>query len=126
MSAGKHALLEKPSTANARQARALVDAASAKGVVLLEAFHYRFHPAIRRAVEIVQSGELGVVQRIECCALVLDVLPHDNIQFDYSLHIARCFNLHHIVLLPYLEHEAATCKRGWCRSSDCTMVQLRT
>src|SRR5690349_9212295 len=93
MSAGKHVLLEKPSTANARQARALVDAASVKGVVLLEAFHYRFHPAIRRAVEIVQSGELGEVQRIECCALVSDVLPHDNIRFGYSLAGGACMDI---------------------------------
>ena len=53
LSAGKHVLVEKPFTSNAKEAKALVDqAADPKSVdkygrklVLLEAFHWRFHPA---------------------------------------------------------------------------------
>ncbi|KAE8155313.1 NAD(P)-binding protein [Aspergillus avenaceus] len=46
--AGKHVLLEKPSCSNAEEARALFNHPLLKAAgapVLLEAFHYRFHPA---------------------------------------------------------------------------------
>jgi len=40
--AGKHVLLEKPSTNSAEETQKLFDIAKSKGVVLLEAFHYRY------------------------------------------------------------------------------------
>ncbi|KAJ5676135.1 dimeric dihydrodiol dehydrogenase [Penicillium macrosclerotiorum] len=46
--AGKHVLLEKPSCSNADEARSLFNhplVTAAGAPVLLEAFHYRFHPA---------------------------------------------------------------------------------
>ena len=34
------------------------------GVVVMEAFHYQYHPLTKRLVEIVRSGELGnITQR---------------------------------------------------------------
>jgi predicted dehydrogenase len=53
LSAGKHVLVEKPFTSNAEEARALVAQASdersvdkhGNKLVLLEAFHWQFHPA---------------------------------------------------------------------------------
>ncbi|KAF9967714.1 hypothetical protein BGZ70_008462 [Mortierella alpina] len=45
LEAGKHVLLEKPATSNATQAKELFALAKDKNLVLLEAFHYRFHPA---------------------------------------------------------------------------------
>ncbi len=59
LKAGKHVLLEKPATVNEEDARTLVEAARAAGKRLIEAFHYRWHPLFRRAMEIVQSGSLG-------------------------------------------------------------------
>ncbi|KAI0737096.1 NAD binding oxidoreductase [Daedaleopsis nitida] len=43
LDAGKHVLLEKPFTANAEEARSLVDFAKQKNLVLVEAFHWQFH-----------------------------------------------------------------------------------
>ncbi len=48
LAAGKHVLCEKPFTANAAEARA-VSAAIPAGVVVMEAFHYRYHPVFMRA-----------------------------------------------------------------------------
>ncbi len=59
LEAGKHVFLEKPATVNEADARALVEAANKAGKRLIEAFHYRWHPLFNRAVEIVQSGQLG-------------------------------------------------------------------
>jgi hypothetical protein len=41
LAAGKHVLLEKPSTVSSEETRKLFEIAKEKGVVLLEAFHYR-------------------------------------------------------------------------------------
>ena len=41
LAAGKHVLLEKPSADTAEETRRMVEFANQKGLVLLEAFHYR-------------------------------------------------------------------------------------
>jgi predicted dehydrogenase len=66
LEAGKHVLCEKPFTANADEARAVVAACNANpGVVVMEAFHYQYHPFAKRLVEITRSGELGNIERID-------------------------------------------------------------
>jgi len=66
LNAGKHVLCEKPFTANADEARHVAEADSAHpGLVVMEAFHYQYHPMARRLVEIVQSGELGNIAEID-------------------------------------------------------------
>lgn len=42
LAAGKHVLLEKPSTDTAEETEKLFAYAQSKGLVLLEAFHYRY------------------------------------------------------------------------------------
>jgi predicted dehydrogenase len=51
--AGKHVLCEKPFTANAAEAAEVAAAAGASGLVVMEAFGYRYHPLARRMVEVV-------------------------------------------------------------------------
>src|SRR5256885_15028547 len=46
--AGKHVLSEKPFASNAEEAVEVRDAAEAAGVVVLEGFHYLFHPVTQR------------------------------------------------------------------------------
>ncbi len=65
LEAGKHVLCEKPFAMNAGQAQRMVDVASASPGVLVEAFHHRFHPLHERILEIVASGRLGDIQRLE-------------------------------------------------------------
>jgi predicted dehydrogenase len=62
--AGKHILCEKPFAMNAAEAADAVSCAREKGVLLMEAFMYRFHPQWKRARQIVQSGELGAIHAI--------------------------------------------------------------
>lgn len=42
LAAGKHVLLEKPSANTAEETRKMFELADKKGLVLLEAFHYRY------------------------------------------------------------------------------------
>ena len=66
LDAGKHVLCEKPFTANADEARQVAEAGAAHpGQVVMEAFHYEYHPMTRRLVEIVQSGALGTIREID-------------------------------------------------------------
>ncbi|THG96182.1 hypothetical protein EW026_g5612 [Hermanssonia centrifuga] len=86
LDAGKHVLLEKPSADTAAETREMFELAEKKGLVLLEAFHYRFHPAVQRAKAILDSGELGAIKSVEATLTVpRGILKDDDIRFDYSL-----------------------------------------
>ncbi|MGY4711361.1 Gfo/Idh/MocA family protein [Mycolicibacterium sp. CBM1] len=65
LEAGKHVLCEKPFTANAEEAREIADLAAQSDRVVMEAFHYRYHPFADRVEQIIASGELGTLQRVE-------------------------------------------------------------
>lgn len=62
--AGKHILCEKPLTLNYPQAQAVIEAARANDVFLMEAFMYRCHPQTAKLVELIRSrviGDVGVI-----------------------------------------------------------------
>lgn len=65
LEAGKHVLCEKPFAMNTTEAEAMVAAAEKSGKRLIEAFHYRYHPAFERILEQVRSGEVGEVKSID-------------------------------------------------------------
>lgn len=84
LEAGKHVLCEKPLTSNAQEAQLVADVARRSGRVCMEAFHWRYHPLARRMLEVIASGELGTVRRIETFMCVPLPLPND-IRFDLAL-----------------------------------------
>ena len=84
VAAGKHVLCEKPFTANAAQARQVADAAEATGLVVMEAFHYRYHPVARRMAELVHGGDLGRIQRVET-AMCFPLPAFSDIRYDFGL-----------------------------------------
>lgn len=59
--AGKHVLCEKPIAANADEAQAMAEAAAQSGCILMEAFHYRYHPIMTHALDILAGGQLGEI-----------------------------------------------------------------
>lgn len=59
LSAGKHVLCEKPLACNAREAREMAARAKETGLLLMEAFMYRFHPRSRHIKQIVDQGNIG-------------------------------------------------------------------
>lgn len=64
LEAGKHVLCEKPFTANADEARAVAEVARGTDRVLMEAFHWRYHPLAARLIEIVGGGEIGELRHV--------------------------------------------------------------
>jgi predicted dehydrogenase len=101
--AGKHVLCEKPFTANAAEAHAVAAVAAASGKVCMEAFHWRHHPFADRVVEILASGELGAVTRVETFMCIPLPVPGDiRYRLDlaggatmdvgaYAIHMLRTF-----------------------------------
>jgi predicted dehydrogenase len=57
--AGKHVLAEKPGALNAAQMRTVRDAAQKTGARVRLGYNHRFHPALRKARELVDSGVMG-------------------------------------------------------------------
>ena len=81
---GKHVLCEKPFTANATEAGEIADLAAKSGRVVMEAFHYCYHPLALRIGQIIASGELGKLKRVE--AILCYPLPKfSDIRYNYSL-----------------------------------------
>ena len=62
---GKDVLSEKPLTSNAEQARGVRAAALASSGLIVEGFHYLHHPVNLRLGELVTSGELGEILRVD-------------------------------------------------------------
>jgi predicted dehydrogenase len=82
--AGKHVLCEKPFASNAREAEGMSKAARETGLVLSEAFAYRYHPLTTRVKEIISSGKIGKIRHID--AQFCFFLPAaNNIRFEYEL-----------------------------------------
>jgi predicted dehydrogenase len=84
LAAGKHVLCEKPFTANAAEARTVAEAAKAAGLVVMEAFHYRYHPLAERMRSIAHSGELGTIRSVKA-SLCFPLPKFSDIRYDYAL-----------------------------------------
>jgi predicted dehydrogenase len=84
--AGKHVLCEKPFAANAADARMIADAARAGDVVVMEAFHWRYHPYAAQIRAVLDSGVLGRLDRIEAVFDIPDGrIPPTDIRWDVSI-----------------------------------------
>jgi len=64
LEAGKHVLVEKPFAPSVAEARQAVEAAEARGLVLMVSQNYRFFPAPRAVADLIANGELGAVGAI--------------------------------------------------------------
>lgn len=62
--AGKDILCEKPLALTAAECREMDAAARANGVLLMEAFMYRFHPRTERMIALVREGAVGAPRAI--------------------------------------------------------------
>jgi predicted dehydrogenase len=99
LAAGKHVLCEKPLTANEAEARRVAAAADGSGLVVMEAFHYRYHPLARRIEQIVHTERrLGAITRVETW-MCFPLPRYGDIRYRYdlaggALMDAGCYALH--------------------------------
>ncbi len=82
--AGKHILCEKPLALDAAEAREMAAAASRAGVLLQEAFMYRFHPQIERLVQLVRTGAIGTPWLVRA-GFTFTVASEEDIRLNPSL-----------------------------------------
>ena len=107
---GKHVLCEKPFARNADEAAEMVRVARQRDRVLMEAFHWRYHPLAQAMLEIV--GQIGPLQRGEAVfAFRLD--DKDRWLFDYSVGggasmDAGCYPIHWMRTLSGEEPEVVS------------------
>ena len=82
LQAGKHVLCEKPLASNAAEAAEMVTVASRSGRILMEAFHWVYHPAAARLEEIVRR--LGPLRRAEAVFLA-NIADEGDIRYQLAL-----------------------------------------
>lgn len=87
LSAGVHVLVEKPLTTNPEIARALIELAADRELVLMVGHTFEYNPAVHKMKELVQSGELGEVRYIDTARLNLGLYQSDvNVMWDLAPH----------------------------------------
>ena len=85
--AGKAVLCEKPLAVSSAEARAMIAFANERGVLLMEAFMYRFHPQHERVRAIVDAGEIGEVRAVRT-AFTFQLEPFDEANVRLSRPLA--------------------------------------
>jgi predicted dehydrogenase len=114
LEAGKHVLCEKPLTSNAAEARTVATAAEAAGLVVMEAFHYRYHPLIGRALEIIAG--LGPLRHVET-QLCFPLPRFSDIRYQLDLAggammDAGCYAVHAMRTLAGAEPSVVSARAG--------------
>lgn len=82
LKAGKNVLCEKPMATSTKEANELIKTQDKSGKILMEAMHYRYHPVIQKAEEIVRGGEIGEI--IEVSSSFCQFLPLYKLQSKLS------------------------------------------
>lgn len=65
LKSGKHVLVEKSMTCSYEETKYLNELASERGLVLVENFHFRFHPQLKEIKSIINSGVIGEIRVIK-------------------------------------------------------------
>jgi predicted dehydrogenase len=85
--AGKHVLVEKPLASSSAQARALIDEAAARKLVLMVDHTFVYTPAVRRIRELIAAGDLGELYYYDSVRVNLGLFQHDvNVLWDLAVH----------------------------------------
>jgi predicted dehydrogenase len=109
LKAGKHVLCEKPLASNTAEAERMAQTAADTGRILVEAFHYRYHPLAARMKAIVDGGELGPIRHLEAHFCTPSIRP-GNIRLRYDLGGGAtmdlgCYTIHMLRFLAGAEPE---------------------
>jgi predicted dehydrogenase len=87
LEAGKHVFVEKPLAASGEQALRLIDAASARNLVLMVDHTFVYTGAVRKIQELVAGNALGRIQYYDSVRVNLGLFQHDiNVVWDLAVH----------------------------------------
>ncbi len=86
LEAGKHVLCEKPLASNAAEAAEMVAAATGADRILMEAFHWRYHPMVDEMSKVLASGELGqIIHGSAVFDLPNEAIARSDIRWNHSI-----------------------------------------
>ncbi|MGV8907441.1 MAG: Gfo/Idh/MocA family protein [Propionicimonas sp.] len=96
--AGKHVLSEKPFASNTAEARLVAAEPNPNNLVVFEGFHYRYHPTYLRLLDLIGSGAIGEVIRLDV-HMKFDCDDLSDIRWSWplsggSLMDLGCYHLH--------------------------------
>ena len=83
--AGKDVLCEKPIASNANEAQQMAGVARETGRVLVEAFHWRYHPLAKRLKDLLASGAIGAPRHYEAVFGIPIGLMRNDIRWSWEL-----------------------------------------
>jgi len=87
LKAGKHVLVEKPLAPRADQARALIDEAAKRQLVLMVDHTFVYTDAVRKIREMIAKGDLGEIYYYDAVRVNLGLFQHDvNVIWDLAIH----------------------------------------
>jgi predicted dehydrogenase len=93
IAAGKHVMVEKPLATTAADARVMVDAAKAKGVVLMVGHTFEYHSAVWQLRDMVKNADLGQLYYLDTARLNLGLYQNDcNVLWDLAPHDVSILN----------------------------------
>ena len=85
LAAGKHVLCEKSLASNAAEAREMADAARDASLVLMDAFHYRYHPMFVKTVELLRAGAIGEIEHLDASFHTSGAADPGDIRMNYAM-----------------------------------------
>jgi predicted dehydrogenase len=85
--AGKHTLIEKPMASSSEECEELIEIAEKNGLVLMIGHTFLYSAAVRKIVEIIESGDIGEIRCINARRLNLGLYQKDiNVAWDLAPH----------------------------------------
>ncbi len=84
MREGKHVLCEKPMALDSGEVEEMAAVADETGMILMEAFHYRYHPLMATVLEIIGSGEIGTLRSLNG-VFTAPIIDKSDIRRQYTL-----------------------------------------
>jgi predicted dehydrogenase len=93
IAAGRHVMVEKPLATSAADAREMIAAAEAKGVVLMVGHTFEYHSAVWQLRQMVRDKALGDLYYLNTARLNLGLYQNDcNVLFDLAPHDVSILN----------------------------------
>lgn len=129
LDAGKHVLCEKPFSMDAEEAKRMVACAQRSGGLLIEAFHYRYHPLFARLLGIIAAGEIGAVTRIDAHARIPIPFAPGELRYDPALGGGAlmdlgCYPVHWVRTIMGAEPVVTTARAAWHDTGVDVSMQL--
>jgi predicted dehydrogenase len=129
LEAGKHVLCEKPFAATVAEAEAMAAAADRTGRVLVEAFHYRYHPLFGRLRALLDEGAIGQVRHLEA-HFCIPLIRRGDIRYRAdlaggALMDTGCYTVHLLRHLAGAEPEVVAAEARWTRGGVDRWMEAR-